>query len=144
MSMLNAEARFARICNGLPHFAKVALRLESPTTTPGIEFHCTGIGWVRQGCFEDVPQAGYDDWKAGAGAGVAFALSVATQSSTRVLIDRITGLTTDTNPTIVGAAAALAVWQALAFSPPPDILQRLEAVVFASWQHPSDHVPDFG
>lgn len=143
----NAEAQIKRVRNGLLHFAEVALRLESPSTTAGIEFHCTGRGWIRQGYLEDAPATGYDDWKAGARAGASFALSVAAVNcpvdTARVLIDRITGLTTDTNPTIVGAAAALAVWKAIPFLPPPDILQRLEAVLFNSWQLPADAAPKF-
>lgn len=141
--MLNAEAKIRRIRSGLLHFAEVALRLESPSSAPGIEFHCSGEGWIRQGRIEDAPSTGYDDWKAGARIGVEFALSVMSSPPTRVLIDRISGLVTDTNPTIVGGAAALAVWEALAFSPPPDTLERLEAVVFASWRQPPDTVTDF-
>jgi hypothetical protein len=141
--MLSAEATIRRIRNGLLHFAEVELHLESPSVVPGIEFHCAGEGWIRQGQIEDVPSTGYDDWKAGARIGVEFALSVVAAPPTRVLIDRISGLTTDTNPTIVGGAAALAVWKALAFSPPPDVLERLETVVFASWRLPAGAGVDF-
>jgi hypothetical protein len=140
--MLIAHAKFARFRNGLGHFAEVAVRLETPSPTPGIELCCAGTGYAPQGYFFDVSSKNFDDWKAGARAGVAFALSVAVTPAARVLIDRISGLVTDTNPIIIGGAAALAIWKALAFSPPPDVLERLEATVLTSWQRPANHVPE--
>jgi hypothetical protein len=75
---------------------------------------------------------------------VAFALSVAGDPAVRVVITKIEGLSgTDTNPTIVGAAAALAMWRALGFEPPSEVIERLEAVVFESWRRPLDEIPSF-
>src|SRR5262249_14783579 len=99
---------------------------------------------VGQGYLEDVPARGYEIWKAGARAGVEFALAVAALPPARVTINRITGLTTDTNPTVVGVAAAFALWQAVGFSPSAEVVVRLEAAAFTSWQRDPDEIPRFG
>lgn len=138
-----AEARFARYRLGLPYFAEVAVEVDRSSQEPGIEFRCSGRGFFSQGYEEIVPAVGYDDWKNGASAGVAFALVVVEADLARVIVTRISGLGTDTNPSVVGATAALAVWRALGFEPPAEIISRLEEVVFGSWQRPQDEIPQF-
>src|SRR5262249_48601975 len=123
--------------------ARVTLSLESPSSQPGIQFRCSGGGWIAQGYLEEVPAVGYDDWKAGAKAGIEHALAVAHPAATRVEVTRIVGMLTDTNPSVVGAAAALATWKGLAFEPPSEVIQALESVVFGSWERPYDAVPEF-
>jgi hypothetical protein len=138
------EARFARVRQGIPYLAEVALEVEFTGELAVTRCACTGSGFAAQGHLEEVPPEGYDDWKAGARAGVDFAASIAALSPARVTILRIAGLTTDTNPTVVGTAAAFALWQAVGFSPPAHVMDRLEAAVFASWNLSSDYVPRFG
>jgi hypothetical protein len=60
-----------------------------------------------------------------------------------VTITKIDGLTTDTNPTIVGFAAILAVWQALEFNPSREMIEKLENRVFESWNKPYEELPIF-
>lgn len=139
--MLSGEARFARIHGGLPHFAEVALEIEFSGENTEVLCACSGRGFVAQGHIEDVPDTGYEDWKAGARAGIDFALSAAPLPPVRVTIRRISGSSTDTNPTVVGAAAALALWRAVDFSPPTQMIEKLEAAVWGSWQFPAHHVP---
>lgn len=139
--MPSGEARFARVHLGLPYFAEVALEVDLTGEPDVTRCTCTGGGFVAQGHLEEAPSEGYEDWKAGGRAGVDFAVSVAALPKSRVTIVRIAGLTTDTNPTIVGAAAAFALWQAVGFSPPAQVIAHLEAAVFASWRLPHDHVP---
>ena len=122
---------------------EVALEVDLTSEPDVPRCACTGSGFVAQGHLEEAPSEGYEDWKAGGRAGVDFAVSVAALPTARVTIVRIAGLTTDTNPTVVGAAAAFALWQAVGFSPPAEVIGRLEATVFASWQLPHDHVPQF-
>lgn len=136
-----SAARFARIRNGLPYFAEVALSVRAADAFR-FESRCAGAGWIRQGEAEDVTAHGYDAWKRGAAAGASLACVAAGRPDTVVAIERITGTTTDTNPTIVAAATALAVWQALGFSPPPALRSRIETETFDSWSHPDD-VPDW-
>ncbi len=138
-----AKAKLARIHGGLPHFAEVTLTLERSTGAPSIGFACSGRGFLGQGQLEEVPEVGYDAWKAGGRAGVELALSVAGLPSARVTITRIAGLSTDTNPTVVGAAAAHALWSAAGYSPSADVVGRLEAAVLASWRRPVHEVPRF-
>jgi hypothetical protein len=141
--MPSGEAKFARIHNGLPHLAEVAVEIDFSTGSAEILCACSGGGFVAQGTIEDVPATGYEDWKAGARAGVGFALSVAALPPARVTIRRISGLSTDTNPTVVGAAAALALWRAVGFTPPAHTVERLSAAALASWQRPLHEVPRF-
>ena len=142
--MTTADIRFGRYKNGLPYVAHVTLELESPSPTPEINFSCSGEGFRSQGYIEEVPATGYDDWKGGAKAGVSFALSVAGKSDCRVNVSKIEGLGTDTNPTVVAYAAALAVWKALGFEPTKDLVDKVEGLVFSSWKRPHDEIPKFG
>lgn len=140
--MLVAEGKYMR-WHKTTLFAEVAVEVEPHSSTPGVEFRCVGRGFFSQGYVEDVPEVGDDDWKAGATAGVLFALDAAGVSDAQVVVTRISGLETDTNPSAVGAAAAFAVWRALACAPPEDTLKRIEDVVRASRDQPLDHVPNF-
>jgi hypothetical protein len=142
--MATGRAKVARVKNGLPHFAEVALEIDRRPGNAEVSFRCGGTGFIGQGLLEEVPPSGYDDWKAGARAGVELALAVAEVSGAHVRIDHIAGLTTDTNPTLVGVAAALAVWRALGFSPSEEVVNRLEAIAFASWQRAPEEIPRFG
>jgi hypothetical protein len=141
--MASGEARFARVHQGLSYFAEVALEVELTGERGATRCACTGSGFVAQGHLEEVPRDGYDGWKAGGRAGVDFAVSAAALPPARVTIVRIAGLTTDTNPTVVAAAAAFALWQVVGFSPPAHVIERLEAAVFTSWRRPPDQVPKF-
>lgn len=97
-----------------------------------VTISCDGAGFVRQGAIEVVPAHGYDHWKAGARAGVEFALRTAGLTQAGVRVVRIEGLSTDTNPTLVAAAAARAVWLAAGFTPTSEVVARLEQRVLAS------------
>src|SRR5262245_17709314 len=110
-------ALIRKVKGGFLYFADVDFSVESSSDTPRIEFACSGKGFTSQGTFEDAPAVGYDHWKNGARVGVTFALSIAGRPAAAVVVNRITGLTSDTNPTIVAVAAAQAVWSALGFVP---------------------------
>ena len=142
--MTTADVKVARIKNGFPYFARVVLAIERAATEPQILFSCSGRGgFISQGYIEEVPAIGYDDWKGGARAGISFALAISHQTDCRVNVSTIEGLTTDTNPTIVGYAAALAVWRALEFNPGAEIIEKMESTVFASWRRPLEEIPAF-
>lgn len=142
--MQTADIRFGRYKSGLPYAAHVVLEVERPASTPGVDFSCSGQGFRSQGHIEEVPATGYDHWKDGAKVGISFALSAAGTTDCRVKVTKIEGLSTDTNPTIVAYAAALAVWKALGFEPPKELVEKLEALVFTSWKRPYDEIPTFG
>jgi hypothetical protein len=141
--MIQVEGKFARVHNGLPYAARVTVTVEEPSAQPDILFSCSGKGWIRQGYLEEVPAVGYDSWKAGARAGIEYALSKAGVGTARVEVVKIVGMITDTNPSVVGAAAAIAIWKALEFEPPEEVISSMEAVVFGNWQRSHDEVPQF-
>lgn len=60
-----------------------------------------------------------------------------------IVITKIEGLTSDTNATIVGAAAIEAVWKACAFQPSEEERRRLEQRVLDSWTFPREKLPNF-
>ena len=141
--MKAVTAKFARIKDTLPYIAIVSLILTPDAPENHIEILCDGVPGISQGDIEEATLHGYEDWKQGAQRGVLFALNVANQTRCHVAITKIQGMLTDTNPTIVGAAAMLATWEALAFTPPQEIVSRVEGQVFASWKLAWDAVPEF-
>lgn len=135
--------KFVRIKDGLPYAAVVSLTLTTDAPENYIEILCDGIAGISQGDIEEATREGYEDWKQGARRGVVFALDSARQTHCHVAVTKIRGMLTDTNPTIVGAAAMLATWEALEFTPPSELVARIEEQVFASWQQVCDALPEF-
>lgn len=138
-----AEGRFAQVKNHKPAAAVVEVELNSTAEGPFVVVQTDGEGWTAQGDIESVPRIGYDDWKAGAVAGVQYALRVCGNPAYAVVIRSICGMQTDTNPTVVAAAAINAVWKALAFQPSDDVTACIEQKVFSSWSMPRDAVALF-
>lgn len=136
------DGRFLVQRAGVGFAAHVTICLERGHVGPAIELACTGPGgWHGQGSLEEVAANGHLSWQAGARLGAAFALRIAGLTDARVRITKIVGMTTDTNPTIVAAAAARAVWAAAGFVPAAELLARFEAQVFASWQIDCEALP---
>jgi hypothetical protein len=138
--MLASSGRFARIRNKLPYVATVDIEVDESTPETSVQVACHGRGFVGHGYIEDVPAHGYEVWKKGAIVGVEYALKQSGKSG-RVVITRIQGTTTETNPTIVGAAAIDALWKAFAFEPSDELRTHIEEIVFNSWAVPYDSVP---
>lgn len=141
--MSQAEDLFLRYHQGLPYVARVTVQVQPDPSGPRILLDCVGTGFSSQGSAEEATTTGCKDWKQGAEAGARHALRTAAQEQSLVFILRINGLSTDTNPTIVGAAAMKAVWQALGYSPFSGEVERIEQIVLGSWQQPYDFIPDF-
>ncbi len=93
-------------------YAEVAVTVDARAS--GIDLCCAGEGWQGQGGREDASAVGYDLWKKGAVAGIEHALRVAGRAHCHV---RISGMSSDTNPACVAAAAVDAVWRALGYVP---------------------------
>ncbi len=144
--MLTSLGRFARQYQGKGYAAAVTLTIDPMTTETRISLDCRGRGFYSQGYIEDVPAQGYDSWKRGAIVGAAYALNVARYGPCHVIITKIEGLTTDTNPTVVAAAVAAvmdAIWKGIGFTPPTDVSAYITAVALDSWNQPYDTVPNF-
>ena len=139
---VQTEGNFLRQ-KGRGFAARVTIQIECGANAPYTATALRGEGWIRQGDVEEVPSIGYDDWKQGAIIGAEYALKKAEAMDCTVIITRIVGMTTDTNPTIVGAAAINAVWQALNYVPEASEQNRLEAIVLNSWEHEPHTLPNF-
>ena len=139
--MKKGEARFVRQYNKAGYFALVKLEVEREWNNLEITTDCHGSTSTSQGHIEEVPANGYDDWKQGAVNGVKFALEAINKQNAKVVITHIEGLTTDTNPTIVAAAAARAIWNAFEIRIPENTEKNLEDYVLQSWSNNSSFVP---
>ncbi len=137
------EGRFLRQTGSAGYAARVTVRVDHDSREPGIHFACSGEGWKRQGAFEEATPNGYDDWKAGARVGAEYALRRAGILGCRVTITKIIGMVTDTNSTIVAAAATFGVWQALGYQPDADERERIERVTLDSWSPGAPKLPSF-
>ena len=112
-------------------FARVELIVHDPSVeAPTTSFACSGAGWVGQGYIEEVPASGYDHWKQGAAAGIEFAFRLAGETRRATTVTKIEGTHVDSNPASVGAAAALAIFDALSISPPESFQKLVEDMVF--------------
>lgn len=131
-------SRFARQLNGRGCFGAVEVEIQPNSGPMSIAVQTHGEGFHSQGYIEDVPEQGYESWKQGAVLGVAFALWTMGYRSCAVRVTKIEGLTSDTNPTIIAAAAMDAVWKALAFTPDPTTKAQIEQSVVESWNLPLD------
>lgn len=132
--MEEATAKFAKQLSAGGFFAEVTVQVDGGARECSVVVACDGEGFRSQGSMETVPAKGYDDWKSGAVLGVQFALNAA-RLTAAVRIIRISGMSADTNSSIVAAASALAVWKALHVQPPPEALVRIEEVALTSWGH---------
>jgi hypothetical protein len=136
--MIEAEGRCRRYTKERSYAARVWLKLECNACQPAITNSCQGWGWgTSQGDMDDASAEGFEDWKAAAATGVRYALRIAGVTQANVIITRILGCSvTDTNPTIVAAAAADALWIALSFTPPTEAVGFLAQQAFESWDLP--------
>ena len=141
--MQSGEATIKRVKGGLLHFAQVGLIVAPMGGVTSVEFRCSGRGFYSQGHLEEVPAEGYGPWKEGARIGVTFAHRIAALPPCAVVVERIAGLTTDTNPTIVAVAAARAFWNAIGFQPAAEVVTSLEERMFGSFALGPEHVPDW-
>ncbi len=141
--MPTGHGKFVRQHNSKGYGARVEVDIEEYPPQPYVRVQTSGWESPRQGDVFDVPATGFDDWKQGAIEGVTYALKVGDQQHCGVTITHIVGLITDTNPTVVAAAAMDAVWKALSIEPPRDIMARVQDMVFQSWDIPSDSIPHF-
>lgn len=134
---------------GMIFFAEVDLEVRDRSAESelfqlnSVVFRLNGRGFASQGYLEDAPTEGYEDWKAGAKAGVLFALQEMNARGAEVAVYRITGrYAIDTNAWIVAEAAAKAIWRNYDYLPAPELLAQIENLVDQSWNF-EDERPDF-
>lgn len=143
MLIIIIKQKFNKIKNGISYFAEVHLMVDLEACNKIIKIQCAGQGFSTQGSIEEVPKIGYAAWKQGAILGIKYACQKANLLNYNITIMKIRGLSTDTNPTIVGMASILAIWQTVNFIPTTDTINTLEEQVFASWDKEFSVLPDF-
>lgn len=106
--------------------ARVSVEMCWDVLEPGIEVRFAP--WGRE-----VPgTADLAVWEQSVAHGVRFALQVARALPCAVRVTEVAGDPGHTRPTVLAAAAAQAVWEALEFEPPFEVLERLQARVLES------------
>ena len=143
LQFIHVRQKFNKVKNGISYFAEVYLDINLKTVSKTIEIRCDGQGFSAQGHMETATSFGYDDWKQGAVLGIEYACQKANCINYHITITKIIGLSTDTNPTIVGVTAILAVWQAINFVVAKETIRKLEEYVFTSWNMAIAELPYF-
>ena len=147
MTEITSENIVRKIKNGLPHLGKVTLILK--LTEKGIleieeNYPEKKSKGYSQGQSEFVPKNGYEDWKKGIINGIEYAYSKLTDNKgLKIIIENAVGLSTDTNPTIIGFSASRAILEKLSNCESETEFEKLERMVFSSWNYQYDSIPDF-
>jgi hypothetical protein len=129
--MLHRQGKFLRFVERRPLVARVTVGIDTATPEPYIRVTCCGCGSLGFAQLREAPSDGCEDWKAGAIEGAVYALRLAGRLRCGLVISKIIGLTGNTTPAAVAAAAAEAVWAALDYHPSTAIVRRLEDEVVA-------------
>lgn len=145
MTKIESRYKIAKYKNGLPHYGEVVLIIEL-TKSNKLELieNYQGSGWIRQGYKEIVPNKSYDKWKKGIHNGISYAYNKLKNSNgLKVTVIQASGLTTDTNPTILAFASSRAILDKLENIESKDESRELEELMFNSWNYDFDSIPNF-
>ena len=140
---IHVKQKFNKVKNSIGYFAEVHLDINLKVVGKLIEIQCDGQGFSAQDYMEEVTSLGYNNWKQGAVLGIEYACQKANCLNYHITIKKIIGLSTDTNPTIVGITAILAVWQAINFVVTSETITKIEEYVFTSWNMADNALPYF-
>jgi hypothetical protein len=136
--------KWTKVKNGIGYFAMVNIDVfPNLEGTNEIKERYRGTGFTSQGHIEEVPEKGYDSWKAGARSGLEYAFALI-DSNWTVQINKIEGLSTDTNPTIIGYTILRAFLDRINHELASTQIEKLEEFVLRSWSKPYESlIPDF-
>ena len=147
MKEIKSENIIRKVKNGLPHLGKTNLTLiltDKNTLEIEENYPEEKPSGFSQGQAESISQEGYEDWKQGILNGIEYAYNKLTDNSgLKVIIESAYGLTTDTNPTIIGFSTSRAILDKLANCESQAELELLEEIVYSSWNYEFDAIPDF-
>jgi len=147
MTIIKSENTVKKIKNGLLYFGKVNLTIElTENKKLEIEDNYTEkeLTNFSQGQVISITQKGFEFWKRGISAGIEYAYEKLNhKNGLKVIIEKAEGLTTDTNPTIIGFSAYKAILEKLPNSESKNELEELEKLVFSSWQYDFESIPNF-
>ncbi len=117
--------------------ARVAVELDWDALEPGVVVRFAPRG--RSAPSSDVLAV----WEQSVVHGVRYALAVARALPCGVLVSELCGDPEYTRPTVIAAAAAQAVWEALEIEPPAEVMARLQALVVESRERGPLWLADF-
>lgn len=144
MTSNTTSYKWAKFKNGLSSIAIITLEVEQNSSAKNqIIENYSGQGFSNQGHIEEVPENGYDSWKTGARKGLEYAFSLI-DTYWIVTINKIEGLSTDTNPTIVGYTVLRAFFDKIDHQLSEKRIEILEDFVLSSWAKSyKEFIPDF-
>ena len=114
---------------------RVTVELDWDTMNSGV-LMCAAAGYGAPGLDAREWSCG----EQGAVYGVRFGLRLTNSLPCAVRITEVEGEKSHTNPTVVAAAAAYAVWEALGYEPPQEIHDRISGEVDVSRQRGGDYL----
>lgn len=140
--MKNTNYKWLKIKNGKPYFAIIDLSVEQNPGQNEIIENYHGEGFSNHSL--NVGIRGATSWKIGVKKGLEFILS-RNKSFWKININGLQGKpVTDTNPTIVGFTAILALCEVLEMELEKNTLEELQNFVFKSWENENaEKIPNF-
>lgn len=98
---------------------------------------------VSQGSIIMLPSinSNFDDWLEGARIGVKYGLTKSNKDY-HITIEKIEGLSTDTNPLIISVATITGIWDFLNYLPTDEEREKIEKWAFDSWTIFKDNYPN--
>lgn len=143
---IKSKYRLGVMKNGKPFCGEVILEIESSLDIVEHQIieQYQGEGFLSQGGIEKIPEEGYDSWKQGVKRGIIYGIKkIIDARKLKVTILECSGLTTDTNPIILAFVASRAILKELENKELESELNRLEELVFSSWNFKFDSQLDF-
>lgn len=143
---IESKYKLRIVKNGKSFYGEVILEIESIS---GLKEHqiienYQGKGFQSQGYVETIPKEGYDSWKQGIKNGIIYGLKlIIDDRKFNVTILEANGLTTDTNPIILAFVAARALLDKIENKESKTEVEKLEELVYSSWNHGFDSQIDF-
>lgn len=147
MTTIKSENTVKKIKKGLLYFGKVNLtiHLSNNKNLEVIENYTENkLSNFNQGQIVSITQEGFQFWKRGILAGIEYAYGKLNhKNGLKVVIENAEGLFTDTNPTIIGFSALKAILDKLPNSESKNELEKLEKMLFSSYNYDYEAIPNF-
>lgn len=136
---MEIEGKYAKYAHGA---SKIEAIVEDYAVGTFIEINCNGINnSFSPGYILEVPKEGLLNWEKGAIVGLQYAIKKTKVDGIKVVISKISGLVTDTNPTIVALAAADIVFQYTHYKLSDEEIKEHNMIAKESWKKVPDYVP---
>jgi hypothetical protein len=145
MTDFYSEYRVKKMVNGASFYAEIGLTItETENGTLEVCENYSGEVFSSQGSLEQIPENGYNDWKKGILAGIEYAFQkLKNNNGLKVTVNQASGLSTETNPVILGFAASRAILKELEHSESDEQLAQIEIYVFGNDGFRQTEIPDF-